>query len=257
MAENKTIRKYGWRPDRPDQRDTYYAVTETFAAQQLPLSVDLRRHCPKVYDQGQIGSCTGNAIAAMFQYDEIKQNKPVRFTPSRLFIYYNERVMEGTVNSDAGAAIKDGILSLNKWGACDEALWPYIEAKIFKKPIKAAYTAATKEIVSNYSRIPQDLTSMKSCLAQGFPFVFGFTVYESFESDQVAQTGIVPMPQMSEQELGGHAVMAVGFSDKDQTFIVRNSWGDSWGVGGYCFMPYSYLTDPNLSDDFWTIKFVP
>ena len=92
---------------------------------------------------------------------------------------------------------------------------------------------------------------MKGCLASGYPFVFGFTVYESFESDQVAQTGHVPMPQAGEQVVGGHAVLAVGYDDSNQWFIVRNSWGPNWGMQGYFTMPYLYLLDPNLSGDFW------
>jgi len=97
---------------------------------------------------------------------------------------------------------------------------------------------------------------MKGCLASSYPFIFGFTVYDSFESQPVAQTGVVPMPGSTERVLGGHCVVAVGYDDSQQRFIVRNSWGTSWGIQGYCTMPYAYLTDSNLASDFWTIRLV-
>jgi C1A family cysteine protease len=95
---------------------------------------------------------------------------------------------------------------------------------------------------------------MRSCLAEGFPFVFGFTVYASFESAKVANTGVVPMPVLAEKVLGGHAVLAVGYNDKQKRFLVRNSWGTGWGMSGYFTIPYAYLTDSNLADDMWTIR---
>lgn len=95
---------------------------------------------------------------------------------------------------------------------------------------------------------------MKGCLASGYPFVFGFSVYESFESQAVAQTGIVPMPSPNEQLLGGHAVLAVGYDDEQGRFIVRNSWGKDWGMEGYFTIKYDYLLNDNLADDFWTIR---
>ena len=86
--------------------------------------------------------------------------------------------------------------------------------------------------------------------------MFGFTVYESFESQEVAKTGVVPMPAPGEQVVGGHAVLAVGYDDSAQTFMVRNSWGTGWGQAGYFTMPYAYLTTRGLSSDFWTIRIV-
>jgi C1A family cysteine protease len=107
-----------------------------------------------------------------------------------------------------------------------------------------------------YARVAQDAGQMKACLAAGYPFVFGFTVYESFEGDAVANSGVLQMPGDSEAQVGGHAVMAVGYSDSTQRFLVRNSWGSGWGVGGYFTIPYAYLTDANLADDFWVIRVV-
>jgi C1A family cysteine protease len=246
---------YGWIRDIPDQRDHLYAApVATLAA--LPPSVDLRAACPPVYDQGQLGSCTGNGIAAALQFDRMKQKLTPNFIPSRLFIYYNERVIEHTVASDSGAQIRDGIKSVGQQGDCPETEWPYNIANFAQKPPAKCYTDALKYKAVQYQSVLQNVNQMKGCLASGYPFVFGFTVYDSFESQPVAQTGVVPMPASAEKVLGGHCVVAVGYDDAQQRFIVRNSWGTGWGMQGYCTMPYAYLTDPNLASDFWTIRLV-
>ena len=258
--------KYGWKPDTPDNRDQYLVSKQ--AAKSLPKSVDLSGKCPPVYAQGRIGSCTANAIGGAFQYGLIKQ-KLKNFMPSRLFIYYNERVMENSVATDSGAMIRDGIKSVNKSGVCAEVDWPYDDtpadeltglwpknAKPAMKPTATCYKNALKHKASRYARVIQEINQLKGCLAEGYPFVFGFSVYESFESDIVANTGVVDMPSKSEELLGGHAVMAVGYDDKTSRFRVRNSWGSGWGQKGYFTIPYAYLLDSNLSDDFWTIRMV-
>jgi C1A family cysteine protease len=250
-----TVKRFGWLPDLPDHRDHLYAAPIA-ALRALPARVDLRNQCPPVYDQGELGSCTANGIAAAVQFDRMKQNLKPDFLPSRLFIYYNERVMEGTVNSDSGAMIRDGIKSIAAQGDCPESEWPYDIAKFANKPTPQCYTDALKYKAVQYQRLVNHLNQMKGCLASGYPFVFGFTVYDSFESQQVAQTGVVPMPAAAEQVLGGHCVVAVGYDDAQQRFIIRNSWGTGWGMQGYCTMPYAYLTDTNLSDDFWTVRLI-
>ena len=249
------IQRYGWIRDLPDHRDFMYSVPVA-TLQALPSSVDLRSHCPPVYDQGQLGSCTANAIAGALQFDEIKEHKNGLSTPSRLFIYYNERVIEGTVTSDSGAQLRDGVKTVAKRGICPEKVWPYDISKFAVKPPTLAYKDAAKDKATNYLRLSQAANQLKGCLASGYPFVFGFTVYESFESADVSKTGIVPMPSPNEAVLGGHAVCAVGYDDAQQRFIVRNSWGTEWGMTGYCNMPYTYLLDPNLASDFWTIRTV-
>lgn len=248
-----TVKRYGWIPDVPDQRDHLYAAPIA-RLRAFPPKTDLRRQCPAVYDQGELGSCTGNAIAGAVQFDRRKLKRRPDFVPSRLFIYYNERVIEHTVESDSGAQIRDGIKSVAKLGVCPETEWPYDIAKFAVKPPATCYRHAKKYRAIGYQRVVQSLTQMKGCLASGYPFVFGFTVYESFESDQVARTGVVPMPAAAEKVLGGHAVLAVGYDDTAQRFIVRNSWGRRWGIAGYFTMPYAYLADDNLAADFWTIR---
>ena len=248
------ISRYGWLPDLPDHRDHYYAAVVERAAV-LPASTDLRAQCPPVYDQGQLGSCTANAIAGAIEFDRLKQNA-ADFTPSRLFIYYNERVIEHTVDTDSGAQIRDGIKSVAQQGDCPETEWPYVIARFKTKPPAGCYADALKYRVVSYQRLVPVLSQLKGCLASGYPFVFGFTVYESFESPEVARTGHASLPGAEERAIGGHAVMAVGYQDAKQWFWVRNSWGNRWGIKGYFTLPYAYLTDENLASDFWTIRVV-
>jgi len=253
---SRTVKRYGWVPDLPDVRDHLFAAPlETL--KNLPSKADLRDRCPPVYDQGELGSCTANAIGAAVQFGRKKQNLTPDFVPSRLFIYYNERVMENTVEVDSGAMIRDGMKSVAKEGVCKEDLWPYNINSFREKPSEECYAEALNYQVIRYSRLMPTLTQLKGCLASGYPFVFGFTVYDSFESAEVSRTGQVPMPASStEKVVGGHAVLAVGYDEAHQRFLVRNSWGTDWGMKGYFTMPYPYLTDSNLSDDFWTIRFV-
>lgn len=243
---------YGWRRDLPDKRDLIHPAS---ALAVLPGHVDLRPKMPAVYDQGQLGSCTANAIAAAMQFDRIRQNLPA-FAPSRLMIYYLERAIENTINSDAGAEIRDGMKAVAKTGACDEKLWPYVISKFRSKPSAACYAAAKSDEAKVYARVPQTIDAVRGVLAGGDPIVFGFTVYQSFESAAVAKTGVVPMPSHREATLGGHAVMAVGYDDPSKELIVRNSWGRKWGDGGYFYMPYAYFSDPQLASDFWTLRTV-
>ena len=261
---HRRIGRYGWKPDLPDHRDFLYATPPATAAA-LPTQVDLRPQCAPVYDQGQLGSCTANAIAGAIEFDQKKQKLP-EFTPSRLFVYYIERVLEGTSPSvDSGAQIRDGIKAVAAQGACKETSWPYDDhntdptpcpnCEFAKKPAAGCYTEAKQHKIKVYQRLNSAvINTLKGCLAAGSPFVFGFTVYQSFESQQVADTGIVPMPGPQEKTVGGHAVMAVGYDDATQQFIVRNSWGVDWGLKGYFMIPYGYLTSTNLADDFWTIQ---
>ena len=243
-------RKYTWIPDLPDHRDYKYS-TLIKASLALPSSTDLRSDCSPIEDQGNLGSCTANALAGLLEYNEIidKQN----FVDlSRLFIYYNERLIEHTVRYDSGATLRDGIKSLVTYGACSESQWPYIISRFTSKPTKTCYRNALDHRISNYYRL-DTLDEMRHALANKNPFVFGFMVYESFESPTVDETGKIPMPSTTEKALGGHAMCAVGYNDTDKRFLIRNSWGTDWGMNGYGTIPYDYLTNRNLSDDFWTV----
>jgi C1A family cysteine protease len=253
----------GWQRDLPDHRDFLYsAPLERLRA--LPPKADLRKGCPPVYNQGELGSCTANAIAAAVQFDRRKRRQKPDFVPSRLFIYYNERVIEHTIHYDAGAQLRDGIKSVAKQGVCPEREWPYDDtapsdenapfpkdAPAGQKPSAKCYKDAAKYTAILYQRVQQTLAQMKGCLADGYPFVFGFTVYEKWYNDP---TPVLPLPGAHEGVVGGHAVLAVGYDDKKQLFTFRNSWGASVGAKGYFYMPYAYLTDASLASDLWTIR---
>ncbi len=244
----KFKKNYGWLPDVPDQRDYFYALRRPKL--KLPSVIDLRAQCSVVENQEALGSCTAQALAGHLEF--LDNHEDNTYTDvSRLFIYYNERVLEGTVESVSGAAIRDGIKTLAKHGVCDEKKWPYVISRFADKPPTKCYTQALKHRIVSYHRLTT-ITEMLTCLSEGYPFVFGFTVYESFENAKTAQSGIVPMPKKSERVVGGHAVMAVGFNQKDKRFIVRNSWGATWGQQGYFTMPFKYVE--SLARDFWTVR---
>ncbi len=251
----RKVSKFGWTPDLPDFRDHMYSAPHEIVSA-LPSKVDLRSQCPPVVDQGQLGSCSGQAIANAHLFEQMKQKDKKTFLPSRLFIYYNERVMENTVKTDSGAMIRDGIKSVAQLGVCTETAWPYVISKFTRKPTKPCFKSALRHQALSYQRLIPHLTELQGCLASGFPFVFGFSVYESFESQEVTNTGVVPMPVKGEQNIGGHATLCVGFDNSTSRFLVMNSWGTDWGMQGYFTIPYAYLTNPNLADDFWTIKMV-
>ena len=266
-ARTRRTARYGWVPDLPDARDHLFAAPQ-IAIAALPPSADLRSQCPPVYNQGRIGSCTANAIGGAFEFELTKQGL-ADFMPSRLFIYYNERSMEGHVAYDSGAQIRDGVKSVATQGVCSEDEWPYDDtppptdggqfpagARDGEEPTPACYKDALDHRLTSYSRVLRDLDQMRGCLAAGYPFVFGFTVYESFETQDMAHSGVLQMPQPDEQVLGGHAVLAAGYDDASQRFIVRNSWGTDWGQAGYFTMPYAYLTTRGLASDFWTMRIV-
>lgn len=248
---------FGWKRDHPDARDIKYSTRfKVDVPHELPAKVDLRQQMPVVYNQGDLGSCTANAIGAAFQFGQMKQQKQ-NWIPSRLFIYYNEREMEGTINEDAGAMIRDGIKSLVDKGVCPETMWQYNIGNFKTKPNQQCYTEALNNQVKEYLRIsPHTIYEVKHCLSEGYPVVFGFTIYESMMTDDVARTGIVPIPNSLEQPIGGHAVMAVGYDETQKMFIVRNSWGKEWGDKGYFYLPYWFISTPDIAADFWTIRLV-
>jgi C1A family cysteine protease len=236
------MRKHGlgYIPDLGDPRDFTYKLTHATR----PQSVDLRPKMPPVWDQGQLGSCTAFALTAAVAFLH-------GFTGSQLWLYYKERVMEHSTREDAGAMIRDGIKVLAKDGLPPEEAWPYDISKFAKRPPSKVYKAAKSELIGEYQRL-SSVSAYLDCLAAGSPFVVGITVFDSFESDEVARTGEVPMPSPTEATLGGHAICVVGYRP-DGSFIVRNSWSADWGDKGYFYLPRDYLANINLATDAWTI----
>ncbi len=247
-------RKYGWRPSGRPSAHPRYATPVHHTAGNLPRSVDLSPECPAVYDQGELGSCTANALAGLFQFLLMKLGKP-SFAPSRLMIYWGERQIEGTVNEDSGANGDDGMTFLQTKGVCRETTWPYDPTRFTEIPPTNAWAeAATHKLGSPMTIDNTNLLEIKSCLASGYPIAFGFIVYPELESEKVAQTGILNMPGLFERPIGGHEVLMVGYDDATRHFKIRNSWGPGWGQSGYFEMPYAYATNPELASDFRSAK---
>ena len=167
---------------------------------------------------------------------------------SRLDAYFNGRVIEGDVDQDAGAQIRDVVSGIANTGLCEESVWPY-DITTFATPPDLSTAVMSK--VASYFRVCQ-LSDLKNSLAQGFPVIIGFTVYESFESPAVASSGIVPYPADDEEMLGGHCVLVVGYDDRKQMVFVRNSWGTGWGLQGNFWMPYKFFD--KLVSDMWTLR---
>lgn len=246
--------RYGWRPSLPDLND----IPAELDGLKVLGEVDPRPDMPPVYDQGNLGSCTAQAIAAAFQYNEIiKESYLATEIPSRLFLYYGERVREGTVNTDSGAYGRNGFKVLRKTGVCPESAWPYDINRFTEKPDDNAFREATLRKIKHYVHpglgrpLLDRVEAFKRLLSNQQTIAFGFTVYESFES---GWDDIMPIPISGESVLGGHEVLLVGYlNDAPDCGLCRNSWGEGWGMGGYFLMPWKYLANPEFSADWRSI----
>jgi uncharacterized protein (TIGR02594 family) len=265
ISPNRQIRRFGWKPDLPDYRDHLFSAPMR-ALQNLPPMVSLTPEF-EIYDQGEIGSCTANALAGAIQFDRLKNGQAPDFVPSRLFIYYNERVVENDVGLDGGAYLRDGIKILNQLGVCPETSWPYDSTPAAydggpfpagsppaTQPPDRCFEEALKYSITSYQRLTPTLAQLQGCLASGYPFVFGFSVYSSWY-DQDPRPATISLPGDNDNQVGGHAVLCVGYDNATLLFKIRNSWGPTAGDRGYFYMPYSYLTG-GLASDFWVINAV-
>ena len=240
---------YKLKKQETDERDyKLTSILDVYSAVKLPKSVDLRSKCPPIYDQFTIGSCTANAgVAARVMLNNLTTQL------SRLDLYYDERVIENDVNQDGGAQMRDIGNALVKYGVCEESYFPYDITKFTNAPSVQANANALKYKIKSYYSV-LTIADIKNVLAlKQQPVLVGIDVYESFESDVVAKTGIVPLPKKTEKLLGGHAVLSVGFDDKKKYFIMRNSWGSDWGDKGYFYLPYTYFTK-KFAYDFWVLQ---
>jgi C1A family cysteine protease len=244
-------KKLNWKSSRVDTRDFLRVAAPL--TQELPQKVSLGQGVP-LYNQGSLGSCTANAIGTAVMIALLAQTGKY-WVPSRLFVYYNEREMEGTIDKDAGAFIRDGFKSINKQGVCAESIWKYIPSNFAKKPPAKAYSEALLHKALKYHAVPNTLENIKQTLANGQAVVFGFNVYASFMSRNMEVTGIMPMPKKMEDWYGGHAVCAIGYDEARQAVQVRNSWGSGWGIKGDFWMPYAFITSLEC-DDFWCVELI-
>jgi C1A family cysteine protease len=252
MPETQKRHYRGWQADRPDHRDRLLQVPfvrKLFLASQG----DIGPKRPRVEDQQWVGSCVGNSTSSAFEFVAIKAGLPVE-EMSRLFIYFATRVwIEKTPPSeDSGCQIRDAMKALAMFGCCHEKTWPYIPDKYSAAPTPAAITEAKRHLITQYWRCPS-LRAVKVSILQGYPVVFGFTCFESLESDATTKTGIVPYPAAGEGSIGGHAVLATGFNDVTQLVKFENSWGPDWGDKGFGYLPYKYFTN-GYANDCWTIR---
>lgn len=202
-----------------------------------------------------VHNCTAHGITEALRFNIIKGNKP-DVALSRLQLYFDERKVEGTTRDDAGAEIRDGVKCAATIGVGPETDWPYDITKFKIRPPAQCYTDAKAHEALVYERVAVDLIALKTALASGFPVIIGISVYESFESEEVAKTGIVPMPGEYEEIIGGHCLCCFGYDDAKQAFLVRNSWGDSWGDKGNCWIPYNFLGSEQFGSDYWIVKSV-
>lgn len=241
--------KLGWVPDIPDFRDIPFRLAAPIV---IPPIVQLKK-IPAPLNQGSLGSCVANAIATAVHYQRIIQTSTLGWSLSRLLLYYNARAAQGWEASDTGSYIRDAIKTISKEGYSVEHRWPYVVSKFAEKPPAKVYEDAKKHKAILYRRVQPTLDDMRGCLAEGTPFVFGFTVYSNFPW---TGNGDVPMPTLEEFREGGHAVCAVGYNDSTRMISFQNSWGPTWGNHGRGRIPYEYLTNPGLADDFWSINLV-
>lgn len=215
----------------------------------LPETIDLREKFPPVYDQGTLGSCTAQAGIAAYSY--LSKRPP---NPSRLFLYYNERMLDGDISYDAGSSLYQCVNALKEFGVCPEIMWPYELDKFTIKPPQQCYDKGKLSVVTEAKQLNQTIHEMKRCLASGSPFILGIMIYPSFISEEVTKTGNVPMPSEDEKIIGGHAIVCLGYDESKKVFIMRNSWSTNWGDNGHFYLPYDYLSDENLATDCWVIR---
>ena len=237
----------------------------------LPRKVDLReKYKVPVFDQSFLGSCTAQASATALQFLLLKLNETLPkekqfpiYTPSRLFIYANSRILEETpLTEDSGCSLRSACKAIAKFKAPKEPLWEYDISKFSIKPPISVYNEALKITRMEYKAIPQTFFRLRNALYNNCPVIFGMDIYPSFESKSALETGIIPMPDFDKEVLmGGHALVLISYNDDEEMFLVQNSWGTNVGgsfgekfTRGYFKIPYKYILDRNHAGDFWVLS---
>jgi len=221
--------------DPYDYRDLYYRASNN----NVKNKVDLRVWCSPIEEQLHLGSCVGQSIIGAFEL-MLNKNYPDKYMDlSRLFVYYNARVIEGDPSIDSGVYVRDGIKAVNKWGVCSEDYWPYLTDKFSTIPDTKSYLDAKTRLIKNYHRI-KSIKDIISTVSAGYPVVTGIEVFGDFDNTGINSDPIISMPIETDNSLGGHAVTIVGYDNDKEYFICRNSYGEQWGDQGYFYMPYSY-----------------
>lgn len=241
---------FGYKPDVEDERDYKLKLT---APRKMPTNFSLKNSLPPVLDQGNLGSCVSNAVVNTLKYLYMR-NKRLTKNWSRLFNYYNTRVLENSVNEDDGCQIRNAIKVCNKSGTPFEPTWPYNISKFANKPTITSYNEARNHIITSYRRVSQTRNDIQTCLLASNPILIGFYCGTNIFSNYTTKTGNVTYPTNNEQIIGGHCVLLVGYDDNKQVYEFMNSWGTRWGNKGYGTLPYSYVENSNLAADFWIVE---
>lgn len=230
--------------------DYIYKSDNTKSFRQI---VDLREWDTIIENQGSLGSCVGTAITSAYEL-LVKKLYPEKYVElSDLFIYYNARLEEGTLNQDTGIYIRNGLKVLKDYGVCAETLWPYEIDKWDDKPSDSAYEDAKKRRIEKYEKITSTYY-ITEVLNDNKPVVFGMEIFDSFMSLN-EHISTVTFPSRKEKSLGGHAMCMVGYDLEKRLFLAKNSFGTKWGMNGYCWIPFDYLKQEGY--DFWTFDINP
>lgn len=217
-------------------QDLVYRSDNTSCISQI---VDLREWDSIVENQESLSSCTSSAITSAYEIMLTQSSPDLYVELSDLFIYYNSRLEEGTVEQDVGIFLKTGMVVLKKYGVCVESLWPYNLTKWDDKPPEDAYADAEKRKITKYQKIISTYY-VTEVLSNNKPVVFGMEIYDSF-MELNNRISTVPFPSRKEKSLGGHAMCMVGYDLEKRLFLAKNSFGTGWGIGGYCWIPFDYL----------------
>ena len=244
-------RSLGWNADPVDDRDLLYSAPRDLIAAPQPRTADLSPGMPAIYDQGNIGACTGHAGAALGQYALRAQGLP-EFTPSRLDLYYQARKLEGTQDQDCGAFLRDTLKVMGQLGLPPEPMWPYDVSKFAVAPGQDVMDAGLKRLATRYLSVQATVNAVKVAILAGHPVAFGFVAYPGLQSFLASLTGNLPMPSFGQRPIGGHAVVAVGYDDGKKKLKIQNSWGPSWGQNGRFWMPYASFE--KYASDCWVVE---